>query len=303
MAYPTLYPPQANSPETTLTAAITATATSIAVQDGAKLPAVPNYLVLGGASEAAETVLMTAKSGNTLTAQRGVQGTAQAWAVGTAVARTFTAADHAALQEWAQALKTDTIPLAQKTAANGVASLDASAKIPVAQLPAGTTSAAGAVQLNSTVTSTSTTQAATASAVKTAYDLASTANAAAAAAQGSASGATTAANVAQAAASAATTTANEALAIASEKDWSKSAQSTLTVAGWNGLGQQALYYDEITGNANGDLYIAQTADAAQYAAFIAAQLQVTGQEAGSILVTARGTIPAIDLPIEMEVRT
>jgi phage-related tail fiber protein len=70
---------------------------------------------------------------------------------------------------------TDAIPANQKGAANGVASLDGGAKVPTSQLPSASTSAAGIVQLNDTVTSTSTTQAATARAVKQAYDLANAA--------------------------------------------------------------------------------------------------------------------------------
>jgi hypothetical protein len=62
------------------------------------------------------------------------------------------------------------IPLTQKGAANGVASLDGSTKVPASQLPSASTSAAGIVQLNDTVTSTSITQAATANAAKQAYD-------------------------------------------------------------------------------------------------------------------------------------
>ncbi|MED4299742.1 tail fiber protein [Geobacillus stearothermophilus] len=65
---------------------------------------------------------------------------------------------------------TDAIPASQKGAANGVASLDGSTKVPTSQLPSASTSAPGIVQLNDTVTSTSTTQAATANAAKQAYD-------------------------------------------------------------------------------------------------------------------------------------
>ena len=48
-------------------------------------------------------------------------------------------------------------------AANGVASLDANIKVPIAQLPNASTTAIGAVQLNDTLTSVSTSQAVTAS--------------------------------------------------------------------------------------------------------------------------------------------
>jgi Phage tail fibre repeat len=65
---------------------------------------------------------------------------------------------------------TDAIPANQKGAANGVASLDGSAKVPTSQLPSASTSAPGIVQLVDSVSSTSTTQAPTANAVKQAYD-------------------------------------------------------------------------------------------------------------------------------------
>ncbi|WP_318549305.1 phage tail protein [Geobacillus thermoleovorans] len=65
---------------------------------------------------------------------------------------------------------TDAIPASQKGAANGVASLDGSTKVPTSQLPTASTNAPGIVQLNDTVSSTSTTQAATANAVKQVND-------------------------------------------------------------------------------------------------------------------------------------
>ncbi|WP_274853277.1 phage tail protein [Bacillus methanolicus] len=65
---------------------------------------------------------------------------------------------------------TDAIPTSQKGTANGVASLDGNTKVPTSQLPSASTSAAGIVQLNDTTNSTSTSQAATANAVKQAND-------------------------------------------------------------------------------------------------------------------------------------
>ena len=56
-------------------------------------------------------------------------------------------------------------------AANGVASLDANIKIPVAQLPNASTTDIGAVQLNDTLTSASTTQAVTAAQAKVLNDM------------------------------------------------------------------------------------------------------------------------------------
>ncbi|MCL6617359.1 MAG: tail fiber protein [Anoxybacillus ayderensis] len=65
---------------------------------------------------------------------------------------------------------TDAIPTSQKGAANGVASLDGSAKVPTTQLPSASTTQAGIVQLDDTLTNTSTTKAATANAVKQVND-------------------------------------------------------------------------------------------------------------------------------------
>lgn len=93
----TMYPGMVNSPVTEISAAITAAQTSITVLNGAALPAAPNYFVIGQ-GELAETVLYTAKSGNTISGlTRGLQGAARAWPIGTKLARNFTEADYAAL--------------------------------------------------------------------------------------------------------------------------------------------------------------------------------------------------------------
>ena len=93
-----MYPGQVNSRETITTSALNATDTSLTVLDGGLLPDAPNLLVLGAGSTA-ETVLMTAKTGNTLTIQRGFQGVPKTWALGTVVARNYTEYDHAAMLE------------------------------------------------------------------------------------------------------------------------------------------------------------------------------------------------------------
>lgn len=96
----TMYPGQANSPETTLAGSLTSSGTTATVLDGSVLPAAPNYLTIGGDTSSAETVLMTAKDGNTITIQRGQNGTApRVWEKGDIVGRYFTAADHDALIE------------------------------------------------------------------------------------------------------------------------------------------------------------------------------------------------------------
>lgn len=90
----TMYPAQVNSPGTELAAAINATQDTIQVADGSVLPDAPNLLTIG-TDEAAETILYTEKTGDELSGvTRGFQGTAQSWAMGTKVARYFTAYDH-----------------------------------------------------------------------------------------------------------------------------------------------------------------------------------------------------------------
>jgi len=105
----TMYPAQANSPITTLTGALTAGQTSIAVADASVLPAAPNLLVIGGDTVYAETVLMTAKntSTNMLTVTRAVEGSEFSWPAGSIVGRLFTALEHNILIENISALNED----------------------------------------------------------------------------------------------------------------------------------------------------------------------------------------------------
>ncbi|MBY3623741.1 hypothetical protein HGO21_29955 [Acinetobacter sp. CUI P1] len=95
-----MYPAISNSPQTELSAALTAAATTIAVVDATKLPAAPNVFTIGS-DESSETVLYTGKSGNTLTGcTRGFDGTtSKAWAIGSKVARYYTAYDHEAFRK------------------------------------------------------------------------------------------------------------------------------------------------------------------------------------------------------------
>ena len=95
----TMYPAQANSPETSLSGALTAAGTTVNVVDGSVLPEAPNLLTIGADGSTAETVLMTAKSGNVLTVTRAQNGTtARAWSAGDVIARYFTAADQTVMQ-------------------------------------------------------------------------------------------------------------------------------------------------------------------------------------------------------------
>lgn len=122
-----MYPAQANSPETSLSGALTAAGTTVNVVDGYVLPEAPNLLTIGADGSTAETVLMTAKNGNVLTVTRAQNGTtARAWSAGDVIARYFTAADQTAMQENIKKLNEDKAEKAASPTAGHFAGLDAS---------------------------------------------------------------------------------------------------------------------------------------------------------------------------------
>ena len=122
----TMYPAQANSPETSLSGALTAAGTAVNVVDGSVLPEAPNLLTIGADGSTAETVLMTAKSGNVLTVTRAQNGTtARAWSAGDVIARYFTAADQTAMQENIKKLNEDKAEKVSSPTAGNFAGLDA----------------------------------------------------------------------------------------------------------------------------------------------------------------------------------
>lgn len=100
MAISTMYPAMPGSPKTTLTADITADATSLTVANGNVLPAAPNILVVGD-DENAEVIGYSSKSGNAISGLvRALGGTtASAWATGAEVARNITSFDHDRFKE------------------------------------------------------------------------------------------------------------------------------------------------------------------------------------------------------------
>lgn len=123
----TMYPAQANSPETSLSGALTAAGTTVNVVDGSVLPEAPNLLTIGADGSTAETVLMTAKSGNVLTVTRAQNGTtARAWSAGDVIARYFTAADQTAMQENIKKLNEGKAEKVSSPTAGNFAGLDAS---------------------------------------------------------------------------------------------------------------------------------------------------------------------------------
>ena len=125
-----MYPAQANSPETSLSGALTAAGTTVNVVDGSVLPDAPNLLTIGADGSTAETVLMTAKSGNVLTVTRAQNGTtARAWSAGDVIARYFTAADQTAMQENIKKLNEDKAEKVSSPTAGNFAGLDASGNL------------------------------------------------------------------------------------------------------------------------------------------------------------------------------
>ena len=121
-----MYPAQANSPETSLSGALTAAGTTVNVVDGSVLPEAPNLLTIGADGSTAETVLMTAKSGNVLTVTRAQNGTtARAWSAGDVIARYFTAADQTAMQENIKKLNEGKAEKVSSPTAGNFAGLDA----------------------------------------------------------------------------------------------------------------------------------------------------------------------------------
>ena len=95
MAISTMYPAMPGSPKTTLAAELSASATSMSLNNASVLPSAPNLAVIGDGSTA-EVVSYTTISGNTVSGLiRGLGGTtASVWASGTDVARNYTSFDH-----------------------------------------------------------------------------------------------------------------------------------------------------------------------------------------------------------------
>ena len=126
----TMYPAQANSPETSLSGALTAAGTTVNVVDGSVLPEAPNLLTIGAGGSTAETVLMTAKNGNVLTVTRAQNGTtARAWSAGDVIARYFTAADQTAMQENIKKLNEGKAEKAASPTAGNFAGIDSSGNL------------------------------------------------------------------------------------------------------------------------------------------------------------------------------
>ena len=95
MALETMYEGLPFSPQTTLTNAISKTATVIPVADVSVFPDAPNYATIAGNDGDGETILYTAKTGSSLSGcARGVEGVAKRWDSGEIISRNWTAKDH-----------------------------------------------------------------------------------------------------------------------------------------------------------------------------------------------------------------
>ena len=79
---------------------------------------------------------------------------------------------------------------------------------------------------------------------------------------------------------------------------SQSITATLTSTGWAD-NAQTLTVTGITAATNGMLRIAQSATAEQFTAWGAALPRITAQGADSITVTIAGTVPTVDIPVEV----
>ena len=75
---------------------------------------------------------------------------------------------------------------------------------------------------------------------------------------------------------------------------------TLSASGWDADAKtQTVSVAGVTATANGSLRIAQSATDEQFAAWGEAQPRVTAQADGSITVKLAGTVPTIDIPVEV----
>lgn len=84
----------------------------------------------------------------------------------------------------------------------------------------------------------------------------------------------------------------------SQQPKSTAVNCTLPAASWSN-GAQTVSVTGITATTNGFLRIAQNATNDEFKAWCAAQLRVTAQTAGSITVTSTGTVPSINIPVEV----
>lgn len=74
------------------------------------------------------------------------------------------------------------------------------------------------------------------------------------------------------------------------------AETVLSASGWTG-NTQTITVQDVTETSSGRIAPAQTITADQMSALAEANISVTGQDDGSITLTAFGTVPNVDIPI------
>lgn len=82
----------------------------------------------------------------------------------------------------------------------------------------------------------------------------------------------------------------------------KTVPATLFASNWTGASAPYTYtlaVTDVTASSNGAMRIAQSATDKQFTAWGAAQPRVTAQAAGTLTVKATGTVPTIDIPVEV----
>lgn len=356
----TMYAGINNSPQTTLTSEITASAQEIPVLSVAGFPAAPNLATIG-TDENAEIIRYNGVSGNSLTGcERGFNGTtAKVWPADTLIYRAFSLYDYEALRGNVTQLDTDkldadgdgsalTVSFTSAESREAIATGETAATLwgKVAKWLADLKAVAFSGQYSdltgTPITMTPTAHAAThgtggADAISPSSIGAQPTITATGLLKGNGAGGVTAASAgtdyqspltagtdyatpAQLADKQAKITATGLLkgdgdggitAAAAGTDYqapltagtdyappSQSITATLTSTGWAD-NAQTLTVSGVTATSNGLLRIAQTATNEQFTAWGAALPRITAQAADSITVTIAGTVPTVDIPVEV----
>lgn len=310
----TMYVGVNNSPQTTITAEITASAQEIPVLSVAGFPAAPNLATIG-TDENAEVIRYNGISGSSLTGcERGFHGTtAKVWPADTLIYRAFSLYDYEALRGNVTQLDTDklgadgdgsdltaafTSAESREAIATGETAATLWGKVAkwLSDLKAVAFSGQYADLTGAPTAMTPKAHAAThatggADAITPSSIGAQPSVTATGLLKGDGDGGITAA--------AAGTDYQAPLTAGTDyAPPSQSITATLTAAGWAD-NAQTLTVSGVTATSNGLLRIAQTATTEQFTAWGAALPRITAQAADSITVTIAGTVPTVDIPVEV----
>lgn len=356
----TMYAGVNNSPQTTITAEITASAQEIPVLSVAGFPAAPNLATIG-TDENAEVIRYNGISGNSLTGcERGFNGTtAKVWPADTLIYRAFSLCDYEALRGNVTQLDTDkldtdgdgsdlTAAFTSAESREAIATGETAATLwgkvskwlsdlkavafsgqyadltgaptampPTAHASTHGTGGADAITPSSIGAQPSVTASGllkgdgdggiTAAAVGTDYqaplaagmDYATPSQVAEKQDAIAVSGILKGDGAGNISAAAAGTDYQAPLTAGTDYATpAQTAQATLLASGWAD-GVQSLAIGGLSAEGAGAIYPASTATAEQVLAYGAAIPYVTGQAAGSVTITAAGSIPTIDIPVEV----